>query len=71
MINNKYWKREMSRYRIIEHELRGDSIFIVEWNDKWFFWMCGRWQPKFQTLKVEDAISKIQRLVSLKINTSL
>jgi len=68
MINNKRYKREMKRYRIIQHELRGESFFVVEWNDRWFLGLWGRWHPKFQTLKVEDAITKIHRLVSLKIS---
>ena len=58
----------MKRYRILQHELRGESFFVVEWNDKWFLGLWGRWHPKFQTLKIEEAISKIQRLVALKLN---
>lgn len=69
MKTNKRWHREIKRYRIIQHELRGESVFIVEWNDKWFLGLWGRWHPKFQSLKIEEAISKIQRLVNLKINT--
>lgn len=68
MKNNKRWTREMKRYRIIEHQHRDKSVFIVEWNDKWFFGLWGRWHGKFQTLKIEEAISKIHRLVSLKLN---
>jgi RNase P/RNase MRP subunit p29 len=68
MKNNKRWQREMKRYRIIQHELRGESFFVIEWNDKWFLGIWGRWHPKFQTLKIEEAISKIQRLVALKLN---
>jgi RNase P/RNase MRP subunit p29 len=68
MKNDKNWNREMKRYRILQHELRGESFFVVEWNDKWFLGLWGRWHPKFQTLKIEEAISKIQRLVALKLN---
>ena len=68
MENDKNWNREMKRYRILQHELRGESFFVVEWNDKWFLGLWGRWHPKFQTLKIEEAISKIQRLVALKLN---
>jgi len=68
MRDDKKWNREMKRYRIIEHTLRGESLFIVEWNDKWFLGLWGRWHPKFQSLKIEEAISKIQRLVALKLN---
>jgi RNase P/RNase MRP subunit p29 len=67
-MSDRSFQREMKRYRIIEHELRGESVFIVEWNDRWFLGLWGRWHPKFQTLKVEDAITKIHRLVSLKIS---
>lgn len=69
MSDNKRYQKEMKRYRIIEHTLRGDSVFIVEWNDRWFLGLWGNWHPKFQTLKLEEAISKIHRLVNLKINT--
>jgi hypothetical protein len=64
---NKARARELKRYRIIEHEHRGESVFIVEWNDRWFLGLWGRWHGKFQTLKIEDAISKINRLVDLKV----
>jgi hypothetical protein len=68
MLNSKKYQKAMKRYRIIEHTLRGESVFIVEWNDKWFLGLWGRWHPKFQTLKIEEAISKIHRLVNLKLN---
>jgi len=68
MLNSRRYQREMKRYRIIEHEHRGDSVFIVEWNDRWFLGLWGRWHGKFQTLKIEEAISKIHRLVSLKLS---
>ena len=68
MNKDKRWQKEMIRYRIIEHELRGESVYVVEWNDKWFLGLWGRWHPKFQSLNIEEAISKIQRLVALKIN---
>jgi hypothetical protein len=68
MLNSKRYHKEMKRYRIIQHEHRGESVFIVEWNDRWFFGLWGRWHGKFQTLKIEEAISKIHRLVSLKLN---
>ena len=58
----------MKRYRIIEHEHRGESVFIVEWNDRWFLGLWGRWHGKFQTRTIEESIEKIHRLVSLKIN---
>jgi len=68
MLNSRRYQREMKRYRIIEHEHRGDSVFIVEWNDRWFLGLWGRWHGKFQTLKIEEALSKIHRLVSLKLS---
>ena len=68
MTKEKRYHREMRRYRIIEHTLRGDSVFIVEWNDRWFLGLFGNWHPKFQTLKLEEAVDKIHRLVSRKIN---
>jgi RNase P/RNase MRP subunit p29 len=68
MLNSKRYQKEMKRYRIIEHEHRGKSVFIVEWNDKWVLGLWGRWHGKFQTLKIEEAISKIHRLVSLKLS---
>ena len=67
MNQNKRYHKEMKRYRIIEHSLRGDSVFIVEWNDIWLFGLWGKWHPKFQTLKIEEAISKIHRLVNIKL----
>jgi len=68
MSTNKKWDKESKRYRIIEHQLRDKSVFVVEWNDKWLFNRWGRWHEKFQTLSLEEAITKIQKLVSLKIN---
>ena len=68
MTKEKRYHKEMKRYRIIEHELRGDSVYIVEWNDRWFLGLWGRWHSKFQTLKLEEAVDKIHRLVSRKIN---
>ena len=62
------WTREMRRYRIIEHRLRDKSVYTVEWNDRWFLGLCGRWHEKFHTLDMEDAIKTIQRLVHKKIN---
>jgi RNase P/RNase MRP subunit p29 len=70
-VSSRRWKREMKRYRIIEHEHRGESVFIVEWNDRWFLGLWGRWHGKFQTLKIEDAVNKIHRLVSLKTKINL
>ena len=32
----KEYNNEMTRYRIIEHQLRDKSVFVVEWNDRWF-----------------------------------
>jgi len=58
----------MKRYRILEHELRGESVFTVEWNDKWFLGIWGRWHPKFHTKTLEKAIKKIHRLVSISID---
>jgi hypothetical protein len=68
MKKDKRWNWEMKRYRIIEHKHRDKSVFIVEWNDRWFLGLWGRWHGKFQTLKIEEAISKIHRLVALKLN---
>lgn len=68
MNKDKRWEREMIRYRIIEHELRGESVYVVEWNDKWFLGLWGRWHPKFQTTSLEESVKKIHRLVTLKTN---
>ena len=68
MKTDRAWSREMKRYRIIEHELRGESVYTVEWNDRWFLGLWGRWHDKFHTKSLEQAIKKIHRLVSLKIN---
>lgn len=68
MKKDKRWVREMKRYRIIEHKHRNESVFIVEWNDRWFLGLWGNWHGKFQSLKIEEAISKIHRLVALKLN---
>jgi hypothetical protein len=62
------WTREMRRYRIIEHTLRGESVYVVEWNDRWFLGIWGIWHEKFHSTSLEDAIQKIQRLVHIKIN---
>lgn len=67
MYNNKEWARETKRYRIIEHQLRDKSVFVVEWNDRWLFNRWGRWHAKFQTLSLEEAITKIQKIVSFKL----
>jgi hypothetical protein len=67
MITNN-WDKEMKRYRILEHQLRGESVYTVEWNDKWLFGIWGRWHSKFHTTTLEEAIEKIQRLVSLKLS---
>ena len=68
MKSDKVWTREMKRYRILQHELRGESVYIVEWNDRWFFGLWGRWHEKFHSKTIEEAIKKIHRLVSLKVN---
>ena len=68
MIVTDNWTREMKRYRILQHELRGESVFTVEWNDRWFLGIWGNWHPKFHSKKLEEAISKIHRLVALTIN---
>ena len=62
------WTKEMRRYRIIEHTLRGESVYVVEWNDRWFLVLWGRWHEKFHSTSLEEAIKKIQRLVHIKIN---
>jgi hypothetical protein len=68
MKDDKRWRKEMTRYQIIEHQLRGESVFTVEWNDKWFLGIWGEWHPKFHTKTLEKAIKKIHRLVSIKVN---
>ena len=68
MKSDKGWSREMKRFRIIEHELRGESVFTVEWNDRWLLGIWGRWHPKFHTKTLERAIKKIHRLVSISID---
>ena len=68
MKDDKRWRKEMKRYRIIEHELRGESVFTVEWNDKWFFGIWGRWHDTFHTKSLEQAIKKIHRLAKYKLN---
>ena len=67
MLTDK-WSKEMKRYRILEHQLRGESVFTVEWNDRWFFGLWGRWHSKFHTTSLEEAVKKIHRLVSLKLS---
>jgi len=62
------WTREMRRYRIIEHTLRGESVYVVEWNDRWFLGLWGRWHEKFHSTSLEESIKKIHRLVHLKLN---
>ena len=68
MKTDKVWAKEMKRYRILEHQLRGESVYTVEWNDKWFLGLWGRWHSKFHTRTIEEAVKKIHRLVSLKVN---
>jgi hypothetical protein len=68
MKSDKVWTREIKRYRILQHELRGESVYTVEWNDRWFFGLWGRWHEKFHSNTIEEAIKKIHRLVSLKVN---
>tara|TARA_B110000305_G_C19289311_1_gene563375 strand:- start:484 stop:684 length:201 start_codon:yes stop_codon:yes gene_type:complete len=65
-MNTKNWDKQISRYRVIEHQLRDKSVFIVEWNDKWFFGIWGKWHQKFHSLSLEEAIKKIHRLVKIK-----
>jgi len=60
------YNNEMTRYRIIEHTLRDKSVFVVEWNDRWFFGIWGRWHERFHCFTLEEAISKIQRLIKIK-----
>ena len=67
MKNDKRWNREMKRYRIIEHELRGESVFTVEWNDRWFVGIWGRWHDIFHTKSLEQASKKIHRLDKYKL----
>jgi hypothetical protein len=64
---NKRWNREMKRYRVMEHTLRDKSVFIIEWNDRWFFGIWGRWHPKVQTLTIQEAIRTIHKLVTFKL----
>jgi hypothetical protein len=68
MRTDKTWIREINRYRILEHQLRDDSVYIVEWNDRWFFGLWGRWHSKFHSNTLEDAIKKIHRLASIKLS---
>jgi|TARA_B110000093_G_C12676031_1_gene288162 hypothetical protein len=65
-MNTKNWDKQISRYRVIEHQLGDKSVFIVEWNDKWFFGIWGKWHQKFHSLSLEEAIKKIHRLVKIK-----
>ena len=60
------YNNEMTRYRIIEHTLRDKSVFVVEWNDRWFFGIWGRWHERFHCFTLEEAIKKIQRLIKIK-----
>ena len=71
METNKRWIKEAKRYRILEHQLRGKSVFVVEWNDRWFLGLWGRWHSKLQTLTLEEAVQKIQRLISIKTKINL
>jgi len=62
----KEYNNEMTRYRIIEHQLRDKSVFVVEWNDRWFFGRWGTWNERFNCFKKEEEIEKIQRLIKIK-----
>ena len=66
-MTDKLFNSNMTRYRIIEHTLRDKSVFVVEWNDRWFFGIWGRWHPKVQPLTIQEAIRTIHRLVTLKL----
>jgi len=68
MLITDKWTKEMRRYRIIQHTLRGESVYIVEWNDRWFLGLWGRWHEKFHSRTIEEAIKKIHRLVHIKLN---
>jgi hypothetical protein len=65
-MTDKLFNSNMTRYRIIEHTLRDKSVFVVEWNDRWFFGIWGRWHERFHCLTLEEAINKIQRLIKIK-----
>ena len=62
----KKYNSEMTRYRIIEHQLRDKSVFVVEWNDRWLFGIWGRWHERFHCFELEQAMEKIQRLIKIK-----
>ena len=64
----KKYNSEMTRYRIIEHQLRDKSVFVVEWNDRWLFGIWGSWHERFHCLELEEAMSKIRRLIKIKNN---
>ena len=62
----KKYNSEMTRYRIIEHQLRDKSVFVVEWNDRWLFGIWGSWHERFHCFELEEAMAKIQRLIKIK-----
>ena len=65
-MTDKLFNSNMKRYRIIEHTLRDKSVFVVEWNDRWFLGIWGRWHERFHCFTLEEAINKIQRLIKIK-----
>ena len=65
-MDSKKYNSEMTRYRIIEHQLRDKSVFVVEWNDRWFFGIWGSWHERFHCFELEEAMTKIQRLIKIK-----
>ena len=65
-MTDKLFNSNMKRYRIIEHTLRDKSVFVVEWNDRWFLGIWGRWHERFHCFTLEEAINKIQTLIKIK-----
>ena len=65
-MDSKKYNSEMTRYRIIEHQLRDKSVFVVEWNDRWLFGIWGSWHERFHCFELEEAMAKIQRLIKIK-----
>ena len=64
--DSEEYNNEMVRYRIIEHQLRDKSVFVVEWNDRWFFFFFFRWHERFHCFTFEEAADKIRRLIKIK-----
>jgi hypothetical protein len=57
--------KQYFRYRIIQTSVRDNSIYIVQWNDRWFFGLYGFWHDKFMCSTLEEAKLKIKRIIEI------